>query len=344
MQIKFGFGKIDADFDISNLTIQLAGLYSVLCRQEFPDTPSCPEGFERMVNFVYRTFGQEYSYIEPVGVEHRKLNGPDDRVLLLFSGGLDSCFQAVKLKEAGYDVTLLNVENINAYENNVISKNVVGKFADKAGMKLVKVNISHSFNKSNPFKKHWSENPIKNQLMMSVAADYCYANNIHIISIGDDKALVEEHSVPGVNTTDCKELSDISDEAFKGIYEGLDIIYIDSKYKGDDEVRLKTLYDNGQLDCYCSCVGPGRLIKSQNTRYRQKFNINIPEWNCCSCRKCARHMLVMHYSDKFDFTMPEDAVSHCWNKCATSGKSADFYLYDNSLPIETRIKNLFNYI
>lgn len=341
--MKYLFGNIETPFALSAITENMIAMYSNFNKEIFDKDIEIIYDMKAFNDLIYSIFDCEYSYAAMTHIEPHVMEGNDKDVVLLFSGGLDSCFQALVLKQKGYNPILLHARNLNQYENNVISNNPVRSFASKHGFELVEINIWHNQRTSNPSRKFWSENPIKNQMLISIAIDYCIANKMNTISLGDDNNLRLEDTVKGVNTTDAREVLDAALEGFKALYPNLNIITIDDEYKGDKEIRLKMLYDNNSIDDFSSCVGPGRLIASQNTRYRSKFGIELPRWNCCSCRKCCMHLLIMHYSSKFNFVLDQPVLDRCWDKLANSGKGADYNLFNSSIPLETRIKTLFDY-
>lgn len=253
---------------------------------------------------------------------------PNNRALCACSGGLDSCFQALYLRDKGYDVTLMHLINSNYYTNGQEYK-VFKEFAKKFNFKTYEPKMSPKF--KTEYSKQWSENSWKNFLIYSICIDYMIANNIFFLSSGDDFGLDVSKQVTGVNTGDSKQIT----EAFMKSF-GVNFIPVDRKI--DKAQRLKYIRKQGAGDYYISCVGPGRLIQSQHERYSKKFNFETDKWNCYSCRKCCMHILQDKYLNNIE--IPEELEDRCWEKVAIG---ADEPFFGKDIPLEKRIQNLKDY-
>lgn len=253
-------------------------------------------------------------------------------VVLGFSGGLDSVYQAIDLKERGYFVTLYHLKGINTYENGQATKRC-REIAKKLGMPYVESVIS---------KKRGAqsipENPFKNELIMSLMIDYCLHWGIQYISMGDDLNLSINDSVVGVNVTDAREVT----EAFMdGVKDYIDIKFL--PIMGGEKIdRIKKLIEYGLEDDYYSCVQAGRFNKKLHDLNEKKYGIKLFDGNCgCSCRKCAMHNLLLHYSSIRIF--PKDFIDKCWRVMWDNSHSADYELFRPDLPEKVRLNNLFTY-
>jgi hypothetical protein len=253
-------------------------------------------------------------------------------VVLGFSGGLDSVYQAIDLKERGYFVTLYHLKGINTYENGQASKRCP-EIAKKLKMPYVESVIS---------KKRGTqsvpENPLKNELIMSLMIDYCLHWGIQYMSMGDDLNLSITDSVVGVNVTDAREVT----EAFvDGVKNYIDIRFL--PIMGGEKIdRIKKLMEYGLENDYYSCVQAGRFNKRLHNLNEKKYGVKLFEGNCgCSCRKCAMHNLLMYYSGVKEF--PQEFVDKCWEVMWNNSYSADYELFKPELSLDIRIKNLFEY-
>lgn len=253
----------------------------------------------------------------------------NNKVLLCCSGGLDSVYQALYLKP-NFDVILLHLANANAYTNAQEEKAFID-FAEKFNFKYIMPKISAKHNTE--YKKYWQENSFKNFLIYSIAVDYMLEYGIHFLSSGDDLRLSIINQAVGVNTGDCRELTEAFLKAFNISFLPVDSTVHKAK-------RLAFLDKFGARDYYNSCVGPGRLIRIQNERYSHKFNQHLDKWNCCSCRKCCMHILLDHYYNSIQVS--KELEERCWEILGNK-KSADFVFFDTKLPLSVRINNLINY-
>lgn len=252
----------------------------------------------------------------------------DNRVMLCCSGGLDSVYQALKLRESGHEVILMHLNGANFYENGQAYK-VFKEFAAKFGFKTYEPKISPKHKGS--YKKFWAENSFKDFLIYSIAIDYMLMHGIRYLSSGDDMRLDVKDQVTGVNTGDAKQLT----EAFLTSF-GVEFLPVDRTV--DKAQRLAYLERFNARDYYLSCVGPGRLIKSQHERYEKKFGVKYDKWCCFSCRKCCFHLLADHYYN--NKPLPQELIDRCWDKIAVG---ADEAFFGKHLDLQTRIKNLKDY-
>lgn len=254
------------------------------------------------------------------------------KVVLGFSGGLDSVYQAIDLKEKGYEVVLYHLKGINTYENGQATKHCES-IAEKLGCEYVESVIS---------KKRGSqtvpENPLKNELIMGLMIDYCLENNIPYISLGDDLNLSLKDSVSGINVTDAREVT----EAFiNGIQKVVDIKFL--PIMGGEKIdRIKKLIEYGLENDYYSCVQAGRFNKKLHNLNERKYGVKLFDGNCgCSCRKCAMHNLLLYYGGMREY--PKEFIDKCWKVMWDNSYSADYELFKPDLPDDIRVKNLFNY-
>ena len=297
-----------------------------------------------MCKLVYSSFKQNdpaFANVE-LSVKHIERNERLCKdVLLGFSAGLDSVYQAILLKENGHNVHLFFARNINTYENGQSWK-YAEQIASKLGLDLLAMTVKKDMRKgenANEFRQSWPENPIKNQLIMSVMADICIERNWSMISLGDDFDLALDKSVPGVNTTDAKEVTCAFLDGLKKHVDGIEFLKIPDGH--DKSVRLQKIIDYGLQDLYYSCVQAGRLNKYMRKLTQDKYGVTLFGNNCGKCRKCCMHDLILHYTGKLVF--PDAFIDDCWKKMYTTGCNADYEFFKPELPLEERIANLFSY-
>lgn len=323
------------------LTQHMLDLYDEFNKEVFEHKIQALAGVVEMCNIVYEKFGFQHPTIDCIDLEHRyiKANEHPKDVALGFSAGLDSTYQAIALKEAGFNVHLIFVRNVNTYENGQSWKYAI-EIAHTLGLDMIDVVMQKNLKKSsNEFRQHWPENPIKNQLILAVMLDICLDRGWKFISLGDDFDLTIDKAVAGVNVTDAREVTMSFLNGISAEISGFEFIPIAAKH--DKSVRLQAMLDYGLQDMYYSCVQPGRLNKHFRNWTQDKFNIHLFGNNCGKCRKCCMHNLILHYTRKMQFS--DEYIKYCWEKMYMTGCKADYEFFKPEIPLEQRIANLFSY-
>jgi len=320
----------------NSLSEYILYLYNSFNKKEFSRIIDFIPGFGSFITLVYQGFNQKppaYNYSLLDNKCPRIHENENNKVLLGFSGGLDSVYQYLKLKEEGYDVYLYNVKSINKYENGQ---------ADKACADIIEaLSIRDKFiSVKIPFgsNKEWAENPIKNQLILAYMIDYCVDNDIYNISLGDDEGLLLSDATPGINFTDAKEVTEVFLNSVKKSI-GLDINYIPLKFISKLE-RISKLKEYNLENKFYSCITAGRFNRYRHDCSEKKYNIKLLEHNCgCYCRKCAMHNLLIHYGKVQEF--PKEFIDKCWKIMYNNGFSSEYKFFNPNISEEERIKNLF---
>ena len=327
-------GTVEMPVDVNLFFTKPAlDLYQHFNPERFDENRVLPNVFFNAVNVICNAHEQPYvNEFEPFPDTMRTVH-ENNKTLSACSGGLDSVYQAISLRQKGYDVTLFHVKNMNFYANGKEAL-VVEELAKKLGFPLVEANFKANVKKDNPYRKFWSENSFKDMLFYSMMLDYAYEEGIYNLSSGDDFGLDISKAVVGTNLSDAKQVT----EAFiKDVskYQEFEFIPTPQIHKGE---RLKTLETNGLLDDFYSCVNPGRFNKLNHDRVQAKFDVNLYKYNCGMCRKCAFHNLLRHYYMNEPFN--QAFIDHCWERITVG---ADRVFFDTRLPLEERIKNLYEY-
>lgn len=332
-----------ADFEFSELTKSVFEIYENFNKEHFDNMPIVPSELISFVNMVYKAHGQHYNMYQVSDINVGRLNNVNEHVVVLgFSGGLDSVFQAIHLMTLGYFVVLFHLKGVNTYENGQGTKHsrIIADKLSKYGVKYVECEIKKTNDKNNVYKQFWPENPIKNQLILSMMVDFCIANGFCKISLGDDFELSINDAMVGVNLTDSRELTEEYLKCVSHIIKGIEFIKVPSNYNKLN--RLKELSNWNLIDDYYSCVLPGRFNATRHNANMNKYAITLPENNCgCSCRKCAMHNLIMYYGGLKPF--PDDFIDDCWKVMWKNSYSADYKFFAPDIPLNDRIKNLFTY-
>lgn len=312
---------IKTDFDNSSDIISDAiYLYKCFNKKQFPEKlEKVNDIFSDIITVLYDAFNnkpiKEFNLIQ-------KPNN-DNKVVVCFSGGLDSVYQSLYLREIGYNVILFHVANMNKYTNGQELK-IVKKFADILNFPLEIVEMKASRN-----SKEFPENPFKNTLLFAIAYEYMKINGIQNLSCGEEFNLLVKDSVKEYNIADTKE-------CMLSFTNKLDANFIPISENVSKVQRMDYLYKNKTLDYSYSCVGGGRFNKSLHNKNQEKFGIELEKYNCGSCRKCCLQSLFDHYILKYH-SYPNKYIKHCWDKV---GNGSDSPSFGKHLSIEKRIENL----
>lgn len=322
--------KIEVDCNCTYYTKHALNVYKYLNCEKFEDFETI-ELFKPVLELIFKKYNQFPKVIyKKLPVYSPYCYPVKKRVLVAFSGGLDSCAAALKLKEEGWEVNLFHCINANQYEN-FQAVNCVKEFAKKFNFPLYTAKFSPKF--KGKYKKFWSENSYKNFLIYSICYDLAMKLHIGFISSGDDLNLSLKDSVMGVNDGDSKEYT----EAFM---KSMCINFIPLPKDFDKGQRLMLLYKYDAGDYYYSTTTPGRLVKTLHDKYEKKYNIKLDKYNAGSDRKDCFHCLLLYYY--YNYKYPQEFINHCWEKLGDK-KSPDYVFFNKNIPLEQRIKNLKNY-
>lgn len=316
---------VDMDVKLTPLVKNAVDIYKYCNTRGFNYGPVF-ECFLNTLNMI--ADAHKLNRFEPVPLEEPLEKLPENnKILVLFSGGLDSVYQAMKLREKGYEAVLFHMKNQNKYTNGQ-EKKVSEEFAKKYGFNIVFGNFTASNDET--YKKYWQENSWKNFLLYTLAYEYCVEHGIGNISSGDDLRLNTKDAVVGTNLSDSSELT-------KTFMKDMGISFIPCD--GDKETRLRYIFDNHLENDYYSCVSPGRMNKYWHDQYSEKLGIRAEKYSCLICRKCAMHLLLRKYYLK-NLEISEKSEKYLWERLS---KGADNVFFDLSIPLETRIKILKDY-
>lgn len=322
-------GSLESEYlDISKEALDI---YKELNLETFSKNLEISDIFSDSLKKIIEKHGQDVKIKENHRYSYKEVE-KNNKVLLAFSGGLDSMYQALKLREQNFDVTLFHVKNMNYYTNGKETQ-VVQEFSKKFLYPIIYTSFKQN-TKDNLYKKFWKENSFKNILLYCLMIDYAISNNIYNLSSGDDLRLNIKDSVVGTNVADAREVNLAFVEDLKQ-YTNLNFIFTNPCDKAQ---RIRYLMNYNALDMFYSCVNPGRFNQLNHHRIEQKFNIKLEHWNCGVCRKCAFHSLLRHYYLNEPYT--KEFIDFCWEKICIG---ADYEFFKPSLSIEKRIRNLIDY-
>ncbi len=327
--------EMEYEFPISEYSKIGMYLYNIFNKEVFDDIISAPICFTDWINLIYHKFGYDKPYIRNVELPKISLKTDSNTVLLACSGGLDSTYQILQLRSMGYDVVLYHCNNANTYENGQSYK-AVKEIAEKTGVKLITSRLCRHTNV--PYSKHWAENPIKNQMMLFIMIDICVEYGFNKIAMDGSWEFPIADVTCGIDVADAPENYELW---LKGINNYVDnLVFIKTPHDISKLDKIVGLKEAGLMDSIYSCLGAGRLNEYRHKKVCDTYNIMLPKHNCgYSCRKCAHHNLLLYYGT--DKQYPPEFIEKCWHIMDNNGFNSRNMLFDNKIPLEQRIKNLF---
>jgi hypothetical protein len=239
------------------------------------------------------------------------------------------------LKESGRSIVAYTMANMNRSCGGQELK-AMKAVCEKVEVPVVEARYVGNFKKDNPYRKHWAENPIKNQMIMATMVDWCIENGCRTISLGEKDNFFLKDCVPGTNFTDASEVSHTFIECVNR-HVGIDYLTMPLSMTKFDELKIAMKY--GVEDLFFSCFS-GRASNKCHETNQRKYGITLWKNNCgCSCRKCAHYNLLLHYGGVKAF--PQDFVDACWRKLYSIKELSG--AFNPNMDEKTRMENLFNF-
>lgn len=228
-------------------------------------------------------------------VEQRK-----NVVVVCFSGGKDSVATAAKCRDMGYDVKLFHVHGINhSYPDEVNRAKEIAEYLD---LPLYIENVKLSG------KTAWQENPVKNQLICTMALDWADNNGFgHRIAFGDFRNDHRERAIFGTNWTDTVEMWNAYSEYIRNDYRDFELLILfDNYFQTMDAVAN----DRKLLEMVQGCIAPMRYRDYWRSQNIAKYGADVllPH-RCGSCWKCCRE--YVHLADNGILPINEKYYKKC---------------------------------
>lgn len=302
-------------------------IYDAFAQAKPPRTLVVGEGWRELAELLYKYHEDSPAEILEAPMA---LHGGEGgrRVLVGFSGGLDSAYSAVALRDEGWRVTLFHVKGLNlAYPDE---DRFARRFARAAEFDYVECAVKTS-------KQRFPDNPVKNQLVMSLMVDYGQGAGIYDIAMGEDWGTPIAKAKKGFTVTDAVEVNRLYiDGINKAAKIGLH--FIDGRVKKIS--RIERLSRDGILGYVYSCIGAHRFRARLRKTNELKYGVELLPGRCGSCFKCCQEALMLA---ELGESLPAAYKEHCWHILAESAQSHAPEMFSLKRSVAERRKALLSY-
>lgn len=266
---------------------------------QFPLELTCDSNFKDLTKVIYSTIDQLPPNFVIPPIEGMPLFEIDNPVLIGFTGGKDSTYQALQLQKKGLNPILVYIEHINhCYPSE---KQRVESIGTKLHMPVVYYNFD-TFQRS-----VFTSNPIKNGVILSILYELALKMDIHHISLGTHRRCSIKDVNPMATISDSSEFIQESLKFLRQKYPSTI-----NFYDIDDPISIiyTSIHEHNLLSDIQSCMGTHRFRESLTKRNLEKYSIKNPLPNrCYSCYKCATETLILH--DLKIVITNQSLINHC---------------------------------
>lgn len=222
-----------------------------------------------------------------------------NNVIVCFSGGKDSTAAALEMRSRGYNVYLYYVQGINKSYPDEMER--ATKIASYLKMPLTVESVTLKG------KTDFHDNPVKNQLIASMALDFGVENNIGTtVCFGDFYTDVANNSSFLEAWSDCQEMWQTHKEYVRNYVPNYDIIIPFKNYIQTMDAIAK---DITLLNLVQGCILPHRFREVTKKKNEEKFGVKLLPNRCGSCWKCC--VEYIHHADIGVMEYDETFYKHC---------------------------------
>lgn len=284
---------------LKGYTLEIAKLYTAFSNIEKTNDIAKMYEYDKQVQEIIKLVEQGAKMrfdwnlvdVEKQSICAKKTNS----VVVCFSGGKDSTSAALLYKQKGYDVHLFYLRGINkSYpdeERN--ARNISNHLGLPLHIESVKQRGKTSF----------PDNPVKNQLIASMALDYAIENNIGIdIVFGDFYTDSINNSSFMEAWSDCIEMWQAYERYVRLFVPNFKVHIPFNNYTDTMNIVAK---DKTLLSYIQSCVLPYRFRETTKRNNENKYGIELLPHRCGSCWKCCTEYIhqadmgIVPYNDMF---------------------------------------------
>lgn len=318
----------------SELYKNTLSMYELFCTEIFPSEVEVLDGFQNLIYLLYKAHGQEPPVIHTHTINPIDLSTSSDKDIILgFSGGLDSAYNALYLHDIGYNVTLMHIKNLN--KSYPKEDEFACRFAENHNFNYVEMDAKHYA------KEFFIDNPLKNQLILSVMIDYGIMHGINVYSLGADTCTPINQSTIGMTITDSIEVNECFWDGVKQYIPYATLKFIPNDIKKYDRLKYILLNHPNALNDIYSCITPHRFNNSLHKHNEEKYGIHLLDGRCGSCFKCCMEGILLSELGYYD--KDSEFIKHCWDILANSKNSHRKDLFNKKIPLAERYKNILNY-
>ncbi len=313
-------------------------MYNIFTKDIFDKEIIIHKEFKPLIDILYNIHGQKYDKctLLPNINNTSNIKEENNNVLLGFSGGLDSCYLAFKLKDKGYNVSLFHLKGLN--KNYPKEDEFAVKFATNHNFNLININVKHLK------KQFFPDNPLKNQLILSLMVDYGLENNICKFALGADYNTDIKDASIGFTITDSIQVTELYLQGLRNTFKSIELLLIPNDEP--KSIRLKYLVENQKnvLQDIYSCIIPHRFNNSLHNKNQEKFGVVLLDGRCGSCYKCCQEILILSELGYFyNKNKNIDLINHCWKILSDSKTSHRKDLFNKKIDIRKRTESLMSY-
>lgn len=253
----------------------------------------------------------------------------NNSVVVCCSGGKDSTAVAIKLKEENYDICLYYVKGINkSYPEEEKRISEIANYLD----------VPYFIDTRFKFSGHsdFPDNPIKNQLILSMALNYAYEGGRNCkIAFGDFIDDTIEKCDFMTSWSDTIEMQKAYQSFIKHYIPNFEYI---APFKSEfDSINIiNNHYEI--LPLTQSCITPYRFRNKLKINNEEKYGIILPANRCGSCYKCCREYIHFHLLGRYNLN--NEFYKHCLEilKKNLKKQHPEFMRIDNKTAYQYYIK------
>jgi len=268
---------------------QLAELFESLSQNPLPtEIKEIPAFAEEVISLAYyhESYFPRISRAASSYMELGPSELPDPAgVVVCFSGGKDSLAAALKLRASGRLVRLLHIAGINRYLSHELHN--AEALAEELSLPLDVLRVSISG------KSEWIENPIRNLLILALAADYASQRGIRDYCLGDTMDDKLDEKTTGCGLSDAQEFIEASGRLLSRYYRmnpPLHLIESDT----DSHLTVQRLGSRTIRELMAACNMPLRFRALHRRSMLSRFpDLDLLPGRCGACHKCAAEWLTL---------------------------------------------------
>lgn len=301
--------RVKFERPISGHTLEMAKMFACFSNintvndmlREYPLDIRTQEMVKLIEHGAKQLFVHNYTNEEPE--LEPKMFGDENikHCIVCFSGGKDSTAAALTMREKGYDVQLYYVQGINkSYPNEL---QVATNIARWLGMQLIVEKVTLVG------KTTFHDNPVKNQLIASMALDYGLESGFSTTIVFGDFTEDNIYNSSFLEAwSDTQEMWSAHNTFVRQYVPSYKIVIPFKNYLETMDVME---IEPALMQMVQGCVLPHRFRENAKKNNEKKYNVSLLPNRCGSCWKCC--VEYIHYADKGVVPYNTAFYLHCLN-------------------------------